>query len=88
MAIAIWIICIEVNPGYPKQSFEEKLYRSSGKPRRSNTPLDIAEDARASTIRMRQADRQEGGDMSVVEGNGCTGLFQKKGIYHLKKTFS
>ena len=86
MAMAIWIIYVEVNQIFPEQSLGEKLYHS--KPRGSNMPLDVAEDACAPATRTRRADRREGGNKFVVEGNGCSDLLQKEGIHDLRKTFS
>ena len=70
--MAIWIIYIEVNQKCPKWSLGEKLYHS--KPRCSDAPLDGAEDARGVAIRTQRADRRKEGNISVVEGNGCSCL--------------
>ena len=84
--MAIWVIYVEVNQTFPKQNLGEKVYHS--KPRRSNTPLDVAENARACAIGTRRADGREGGDIFVVEGNGCSGLLQKEGIHNLRETLN
>ena len=64
---------------------ESNSYHS--KPSRRNRQLDVAEDACALAIGTRRADMLEGGDILVIEGSGCRGLSQKKGIHHLRKTF-
>ena len=85
--MAVWIIYIKVNRGCSKQNLGEKFYHS--KPRRSNTPLDVAaRGACALAIGTRRVDKREGGDIFVVEGSGCGGLSQKKVIHHLRKMFS